>query len=46
MRPDVPEDDEEFSIKKLIAEFNPDIRDLTFLGLGSVLSLLVVSFYI
>jgi len=44
VRPDVSEDDEEFSIKKLIAEFNPDIRDLTFLGLGSVLSLLIVSF--
>ncbi len=44
VRPDVPEGDEEFSIKKLIAEFNPDIRDLTFLGLGSVLSLLIVSF--
>lgn len=43
-RPDVSDDDEEFSIKKLIAEFNPDTRDLTFLGLGSVLSLLVVSF--
>ncbi|NBR04173.1 MAG: hypothetical protein EBT92_00200 [Planctomycetes bacterium] len=41
---DVSDGDEEFSIKKLIAEFNPDIRDLTFLGLGSVLSLLIVSF--
>ena len=44
VRPDVSEDDEEFSIKKLIAEFNPDTRDLTFLGLGSVLSLLIVAF--
>ena len=44
VRPDVSEDDEEFSIKKLIAEFNPDTRDFTFLGLGSVLSLLIVAF--
>jgi|GEM_PF-534255 len=45
VRPDVFDaDDEGFSIKKLIAEFNPDTRDLTFLGLGSVLSLLIVAF--
>lgn len=45
VRPDVFEtEDEDFSIKKLIAEFNPDTRDLTFLGLGSVLSLLIVAF--
>lgn len=44
VRPDVSDDDEEFSVKKLIAEFNPDTRDMTFLGLGSVLSLLIVAF--
>ncbi len=37
-------ENEEFSIKKLMVEFKPDDRDMTFLGLGSVLSLLVVAF--
>lgn len=37
-------EDEDFSIKKIVEEFRPDVRDLTFLGLGSVLSLLLVSF--